>query len=52
MDQSWLKASQWTPSAPSSLDVHIDTFLDNEEKLLPVLKIEWKVATDGKQRAI
>ncbi|XP_028603372.2 interleukin-17 receptor A isoform X1 [Podarcis muralis] len=47
MDQSWLKASQWTPSAPSSLDVHIDTFLDNEEKLLPVLKIEWKVATDG-----
>ncbi|XP_061494600.1 interleukin-17 receptor A isoform X2 [Rhineura floridana] len=46
MDQSWLSCSKWTPSAPSSLDVHIDTF-DDKEKLLPVLKIEWNVATDA-----
>ncbi|XP_006135524.3 interleukin-17 receptor A [Pelodiscus sinensis] len=47
MDQSWLKVSKWTPSAPSALDVHSDVFLDKEGNLLPVLRIEWKVATDA-----
>ncbi|XP_065438886.1 interleukin-17 receptor A isoform X3 [Chrysemys picta bellii] len=46
MDQSWLTVSKWTPSAPSILDVHPDVFHD-EGKLLPVLRIEWKVATDA-----
>uniref|UniRef100_A0A8C4WNY3 Interleukin 17 receptor A n=1 Tax=Gopherus evgoodei TaxID=1825980 RepID=A0A8C4WNY3_9SAUR len=46
MDQSWLQVSTWTPSAPSVLDVHPDIFHD-EGKLLPVLRIEWKVATDA-----
>ncbi|XP_044272926.1 interleukin-17 receptor A isoform X2 [Varanus komodoensis] len=47
MDQSWLKVSTWTPSAPSSLNVQIGTFFGMEGKLLPVLQIDWKVATDG-----
>ncbi|XP_062990940.1 interleukin-17 receptor A [Elgaria multicarinata webbii] len=47
MDQSWLSVFTLTPSAPSSLDVGIDTFFGEEGKLLPVLKIEWKVATDA-----
>ncbi|TFK00687.1 protein bassoon [Platysternon megacephalum] len=46
MDQSWLRVTPWTPSAPSVLDVHPDVFHD-EGKLLPVLRIEWKVATDA-----
>lgn len=48
MDESWLLPSKWTPSAPSSVDVFIDTFFAEDGKLVPVLKIEWKVATDGK----
>ncbi|XP_019371093.1 PREDICTED: interleukin-17 receptor A, partial [Gavialis gangeticus] len=47
MDESWLQSSTWTPSAPSFLDVFPDVFRDQEEKLLPVLRIEWKVATDA-----
>lgn len=47
MDESWLLPWKWTPSAPSSVDVFIDTFLAEDGKLVPVLKIEWKVATDG-----
>uniref|UniRef100_A0A674ISD0 Interleukin 17 receptor A n=1 Tax=Terrapene triunguis TaxID=2587831 RepID=A0A674ISD0_9SAUR len=46
MDQSWLQVLKWTPSAPSVLDVHPDVFHD-EGKLLPVLRIEWMVATDA-----
>ncbi|XP_073176171.1 interleukin-17 receptor A isoform X2 [Lepidochelys kempii] len=46
MDQSWLQVSMWTPSAPSVLDVHSDVFHD-EGKRLPVLRIEWKLATDA-----
>ncbi|XP_042325901.1 interleukin-17 receptor A [Sceloporus undulatus] len=47
MDQSWLHFWEWTPSAPSSIDVHVDTYFDAVRKLVPVLKIEWKVATDA-----
>ncbi|KAH0617079.1 hypothetical protein JD844_028713 [Phrynosoma platyrhinos] len=47
MDQSWLRFWEWTPSAPSSIDVHVDTYFDAVRKLVPVLKIEWKVATDA-----
>ncbi|XP_065279483.1 interleukin-17 receptor A [Emys orbicularis] len=46
MDQSWLQVLKWTPSAPSVLDVHPDVFHE-EGKLLPVLRIEWMVATDA-----
>ncbi|XP_020644738.3 interleukin-17 receptor A isoform X1 [Pogona vitticeps] len=47
MDQSWFQYLRWTPSAPSSLSVNINTYRDEEGKLFPVLKIEWKVATDA-----
>ncbi|XP_058046242.1 interleukin-17 receptor A [Ahaetulla prasina] len=47
VDESWLLSWKWTPSAPSSVDVFIDTFLAEDGKLVPVLKIEWKVATDA-----
>uniref|UniRef100_A0A670XVI9 Interleukin 17 receptor A n=1 Tax=Pseudonaja textilis TaxID=8673 RepID=A0A670XVI9_PSETE len=43
----WLLSWKWTPSAPSSVDVFIDTFFTEDGKLVPVLKIEWKVATDA-----
>uniref|UniRef100_A0A8C8SI00 Interleukin 17 receptor A n=1 Tax=Pelusios castaneus TaxID=367368 RepID=A0A8C8SI00_9SAUR len=47
MDQSWLQISTWTPSAPSVLHVHHDVFYDQEGNLLPVLRLEWQVATDA-----
>lgn len=47
MESSWLKVPEWTPSAPSSLHVSWDVFHQEDGKLLPVLQIEWKVATDG-----
>ncbi|XP_026534472.1 interleukin-17 receptor A isoform X2 [Notechis scutatus] len=47
VDESWLLSWKWTPSAPSSVDVFIDTFFTEDGKLVPVLKIEWKVATDA-----
>ncbi|XP_009873481.1 PREDICTED: interleukin-17 receptor A [Apaloderma vittatum] len=45
MDTNWQQ--QWTPSAPSSLHVSSDVFRQMDGKLLPVLRIEWKVATDA-----
>uniref|UniRef100_G1KY25 Interleukin 17 receptor A n=1 Tax=Anolis carolinensis TaxID=28377 RepID=G1KY25_ANOCA len=50
MDQSWLRSWEWTPSAPSSINVHVGTYFDAERKLVPVLKTEWKVATDASIR--
>lgn len=50
MESSWLKVPAWTPSAPSSLHVSSDVFRQEDGNLLPVLQIEWKVATDGKWR--
>ncbi|NWX51226.1 I17RA protein, partial [Steatornis caripensis] len=47
METSWLRASKWTPSAPSSLHVSSDIFRQTDGNLLPVLRIEWKVATDA-----
>ncbi|XP_063164310.1 interleukin-17 receptor A [Candoia aspera] len=47
LDESWFRSSKWTPSAPSSVEVFIDTFFGENGKLVPVLKIEWKVATDA-----
>ncbi|XP_062446605.1 interleukin-17 receptor A [Rhea pennata] len=47
MEISWLRVSAWTPSAPSSLHVSSDVFRQMDGKLLPVLRIEWKVATDA-----
>ncbi|NXU47304.1 I17RA protein, partial [Turnix velox] len=44
METSW---PEWTPSAPSSLNVSSDVFRQTDGKLLPVLRIEWKVATDA-----
>ncbi|XP_029896159.1 interleukin-17 receptor A isoform X3 [Aquila chrysaetos chrysaetos] len=50
MEASWLKFPPWTPSAPSSLHVSSDVFRQTDGKLLPVLRIEWKVATDASIR--
>ncbi|XP_025030464.1 interleukin-17 receptor A isoform X2 [Python bivittatus] len=47
LDKSWHFPSAWTPSAPSSVKVFTDTFFGENGKLVPVLKIEWKVATDA-----
>ncbi|NXN96616.1 I17RA protein, partial [Rhinopomastus cyanomelas] len=37
----------WTPSAPSSLHVSSDVFRQMDGNQLPVLRIEWTVATDA-----
>ncbi|XP_010184606.1 PREDICTED: interleukin-17 receptor A [Mesitornis unicolor] len=50
MDVSWLQVPVWTPSAPSSLHVSSDVFRQMDGNLLPVLRIEWKVATDASIR--
>ncbi|XP_009993512.1 PREDICTED: interleukin-17 receptor A [Chaetura pelagica] len=50
MEVSWLQVSTWTPSAPSSLHVSSDVFYQMDGSLLPVLRIEWKVATDASIR--
>ncbi|KFV08558.1 Interleukin-17 receptor A, partial [Tauraco erythrolophus] len=47
MEASWLQVPMWTPSAPSSLHVSSDVFRQMDGNLLPVLRIEWKVATDA-----
>ncbi|NWI41347.1 I17RA protein, partial [Picathartes gymnocephalus] len=52
MESSWLKVPAWTPSAPSSLHVSSDVFRQEDGKLLPVLQIEWKVATDASIRCL
>ncbi|XP_054023983.1 interleukin-17 receptor A [Dryobates pubescens] len=48
MEASW--KPDLTPSAPSSLHVSPDVFHQMDGKLLPVLRIEWKVATDASVR--
>ncbi|NXA14265.1 I17RA protein, partial [Sapayoa aenigma] len=52
MESSWLKVPVWTPSAPSSLHVSSDVFHQVDGKLLPVIQIEWKVATDASIRCL
>ncbi|XP_074907308.1 interleukin-17 receptor A isoform X3 [Buteo buteo] len=52
MEASWLRFTPWTPSAPSSLHVSSDVFRQTDGKLLPVLRIEWKVATDASIRCL
>ncbi|XP_027514251.1 interleukin-17 receptor A isoform X2 [Corapipo altera] len=52
MESSWLKLPDWTPSAPSSLHVSSHVFRQLDGKLLPVLQIEWKVATDASIRCL
>ncbi|NXU20404.1 I17RA protein, partial [Pardalotus punctatus] len=52
MESSWLQLPAWTPSAPSSLHVSSDVFRQEDGKLLPVLQIEWKVATDASVRSL
>ncbi|NXT17468.1 I17RA protein, partial [Syrrhaptes paradoxus] len=47
MEASWLRVAMWTPSAPSSLHVSADVFHQVDGNLLPVLRLEWKVATDA-----
>ncbi|XP_069717638.1 interleukin-17 receptor A isoform X2 [Phaenicophaeus curvirostris] len=47
MEASWMQVPRWTPSAPSSLDVSSDVLHQVDGNLLPVLRIEWKVATDA-----
>ncbi|XP_029455726.1 interleukin-17 receptor A [Rhinatrema bivittatum] len=47
MDESWLRPFHLTPSAPSSMDVSIAFTQDEGGHLVPVLQIEWKVATDA-----
>ncbi|XP_075283904.1 interleukin-17 receptor A isoform X5 [Opisthocomus hoazin] len=50
MEVSWLQIPTWTPSAPSSLHVSSDIFCQMDGNLLPVLRIEWEVATDASIR--
>ncbi|RLW01737.1 hypothetical protein DV515_00007704 [Chloebia gouldiae] len=52
MESSWLNVAAWTPSAPSSLHVSSDVFRKEDGKLVPVLQIEWKVATDASIRCL
>ncbi|NWY26759.1 I17RA protein, partial [Pheucticus melanocephalus] len=52
MESSWLQVAAWTPSAPSSLHVSSDVFRKEDGKLVPVLQIEWKVATDASIRSL
>ncbi|XP_072729925.1 interleukin-17 receptor A isoform X3 [Ciconia boyciana] len=52
MEESWLQVPTWTPSAPSSLHVSSDIFRQMDGNLLPVLRIEWKVATDASIRCL
>ncbi|KAM9292809.1 interleukin-17 receptor A [Morus bassanus] len=52
MEASWLQVPAWTPSAPSSLHVSSDVFRQVDGNLLPVLRIEWKVATDASIRCL
>ncbi|NWV50980.1 I17RA protein, partial [Daphoenositta chrysoptera] len=52
MESSWLQVPAWTPSAPSSLHVSSDVFRQEDGNLLPVLQIEWKVATDASIRCL
>ncbi|XP_010140615.1 PREDICTED: interleukin-17 receptor A-like, partial [Buceros rhinoceros silvestris] len=52
MEESWLQDPIWTPSAPSSLQVSSDIFRQMDGKLFPVLRIEWKVATDASIRCL
>ncbi|KAM6293141.1 interleukin-17 receptor A isoform 2-T2 [Porphyrio hochstetteri] len=47
MEASWLQVPTWTPSAPSSLHVSSDLFRQMDGRLFPVLRVEWKVATDA-----
>ncbi|NXI48677.1 I17RA protein, partial [Galbula dea] len=47
LEASWQQIPMWTPSPPSSLHVSSDIFRQMDGKLLPVLRIEWKVATDA-----
>ncbi|NXG75939.1 I17RA protein, partial [Baryphthengus martii] len=46
MEASWQQVSMWAP-AVSGLHVSSDVFRQMDGKLLPVLRIEWKVATDA-----
>ncbi|XP_040418659.1 interleukin-17 receptor A isoform X3 [Cygnus olor] len=50
IERSWLQNQTWTPSAPSSLRVSSEVFRQTDGELLPVLRIEWKVATDASIR--
>ncbi|NWS69302.1 I17RA protein, partial [Crotophaga sulcirostris] len=50
MEASWMQDPMWTPSAPSSLHVSSGIFRQMDGNLLPVLRIEWKVATDASIR--
>ncbi|XP_035406788.1 interleukin-17 receptor A isoform X1 [Cygnus atratus] len=50
IERSWLQNQTWTPSAPSSLRVSSEVFRQMDGELLPVLRIEWKVATDASIR--
>ncbi|XP_060101764.1 interleukin-17 receptor A [Heteronotia binoei] len=52
LDKTWLVGSQWTPSAPRSLDVRAEVLPGEGGELLPVLNIQWKVATDGSIRIL
>ncbi|NXC66566.1 I17RA protein, partial [Anhinga anhinga] len=52
LEASWLQVPTWTPSAPSSLHVSSDVFRQMDGNLLPVLRIEWKVATDASIRCL
>ncbi|KAG8438801.1 hypothetical protein GDO86_005117 [Hymenochirus boettgeri] len=51
IDSSWIHPRQWTPSAPSKLDVKFGVIANEEGDRVPVLEISWTVAVDGKNKS-
>ncbi|XP_053170059.1 interleukin 17 receptor A1a [Scomber japonicus] len=50
LDSGWLLKNDYTPSRPESLNVLVDTRLNDEGHLQPVLIADWKLQDDGSIR--
>ncbi|KAM3587834.1 uncharacterized protein V6R79_014903 [Siganus canaliculatus] len=47
MDTEWVKVHEYTPSDPEDLQVSVDTRLDGNGHLQPVLAVKWSLKDDG-----
>nr|XP_033808036.1 interleukin-17 receptor A isoform X2 [Geotrypetes seraphini] len=47
IDESWIRPLTFTPSAPSSINVSVGFIHDEGGHLVPVLEVNWTVATDA-----
>ncbi|XP_053321009.1 interleukin-17 receptor A [Spea bombifrons] len=50
LDFSWLRPYDWTPSAPSSLEVKPVLGMDDRGQSVPVLEINWTLSADSSIR--